>query len=72
MPQMITRRVSAHSRRDVRCLCPRCLQDYFLTNEYYIRRADPYALEKDSCLRCDRPGYDYILIRKTVRMSNVR
>lgn len=47
---------------EIRCLCYRCLQDYLGLNKYHIKRVDPYMVEKDECLRCGRPGYDYLLV----------
>lgn len=46
---------------DVRCLCPKCLNDYIHDPNYIVRRADPFAKKKDKCDKCGGSGWDYIL-----------
>lgn len=54
------------SSADIRCFCPKCLQEYIHSNRYIVRRLDPFASAKDKCDKCDSMGFDYILTpRKT-------
>ena len=46
---------------DVRCLCPKCFNDYIHDPNYIVRRADPFAKKKDKCDKCGGSGWDYIL-----------
>ena len=46
---------------DIRCLCPKCLQDYKANPSIIVKRLDPFARSKDRCIKCDNPGYDYLL-----------
>lgn len=49
----------------VMTLCGRCLNSYWQTNAYHIRRADPAQTVKDACMFCGiRMGYDYQLTPK--------
>lgn len=57
---------------DQRCLCFRCLQNYRATNMYRIRRINPYAMEKEPCDWCNRPGYDYELIPQNAMTRDTR
>ena len=34
---------------DIRCLCPKCLNDYFRNPNYVVRRLDPFAKSKGTC-----------------------
>lgn len=54
---------------DVRCLCHRHLRDYIDRSNYIVRRANPYAVAKEQCDWCNRPGYDYFVIE---RLANER
>lgn len=47
---------------DIRCLCSRCLQDYFTSNKYIVKRLDPFAKCKEQCDKCNSTGYDYVII----------
>lgn len=51
-------------KSDVRCLCHHCLQEYMDTHDYSINRVDPFQKIKESCDRCGKPGYDYIVKEK--------
>lgn len=54
-----------YSPRDqtaVRCLCPRCAEMYRNTGSFIIRRLDPFQKAKDTCDRCNHPGWDYVII----------
>lgn len=55
---------------DVRCLCPKCLDDYLETSEYIIRRLNPYDREKHTCDKCFRTGYEYILSPRKYPVKN--
>ena len=58
----------------IRCLCPRCLQDYINSKSYIVKRFDPFASVKEQCDKCNSMGYDYIITpRKTKHnQENVR
>lgn len=48
-------------------LCGRCLDSYWRTNAFYIRRADPSQFSKEICTFCGmRMGFDYFLTPKNV------
>lgn len=48
-------------RENIRCLCPKCLNDYIHNPDYIVRRLDPFAKRKDRCDKCDRDGWDYVV-----------
>lgn len=48
----------------IRCLCPQCAQMYRNTENFIIRRLDPFQKSKDTCDRCKRPGWDYVVLEK--------
>ena len=53
---------------DIRCLCYKCARDYMDNPSYSIRRLDPYQESRDTCDKCTRLGYDYVVYdKKTVR-----
>lgn len=47
---------------DIRCLCPKCLADYFNNPAYIVRRIDPLRGVKDRCDKCNGMGYDYMIL----------
>lgn len=49
---------------DIRCLCPKCLADYFNNPAYIVRRVDPLKCEKDRCDKCNGMGYDYMILER--------
>lgn len=49
---------------DIRCLCPKCLADYFNNPAYIVRRVDPLRGVKDRCDKCNGMGYDYMIFPK--------
>lgn len=51
--------------RNVRCLCPACLNSYLNSGSYIVRRKDIFAKEKDKCDLCDRPGWDYEITERS-------
>lgn len=40
-------------KENIRCLCPKCLNDYIHNPDYIVRRLDPFAKRKDRCDKCD-------------------
>lgn len=49
---------------DIRCLCPKCLEDYKTNPNINIRRLDPFCNVREKCDKCSGLGYDYIIFRK--------
>lgn len=49
---------------DIRCLCPKCLKDYFRNPNYIVRRLDPFQKSKGTCDKCNDRGWDYIVYDK--------
>lgn len=49
----------------VRCLCPKCLQDYKTSGSYIVRRVDPFVRVKEKCDKCEGYGYDYLVIERS-------
>ena len=47
---------------NIRCLCSKCVRDYMDCPDFIVKRLDPFAKTKDSCIKCDKPGYDYLLL----------
>ncbi len=49
----------------VMCLCRTCAESFRSAGNNYLRRIDPYQVERDTCTYCNRRlGYDYELIPK--------
>lgn len=48
-------------KENIRCLCPKCLNDYIHNPNYIVRRLDPFAKRKDRCDKCDGYGWDYVV-----------
>ena len=48
-------------KENIRCLCPKCLNDYIHNPDYIVRRLDPFAKRKDRCDKCNGDGWDYVL-----------
>ena len=46
----------------IRCLCPQCAESYRNTRSFIICRLDPFQKAKDACDRCNRPGWDYVVV----------
>lgn len=51
-------------KENIRCLCPKCLNDYIHNPDYIVRRLDPFAKRKDRCDKCDGDGWDYVVTDK--------
>lgn len=49
----------------VRCLCPKCLQDYKTSGGYIVRRVDPFVRVKEKCDKCEGYGYDYLITERS-------
>ena len=49
------------NKDDVRCVCPKCVNEYMNSGSFRISRLDPFQKVKEPCDRCNRPGYDYVL-----------
>lgn len=47
---------------DIRCLCPKCLQDYVDSKNYLVKRLDPFTSTKETCDKCESLGFDYLLV----------
>ena len=63
-------------KENIRCLCPKCLNDYIHNPDYIVRRLDPFAKRKDRCDKCDGYGWDYVVTdryssKKEKRCKNV-
>ena len=52
-------------KSDVRCLCYQCLSDCRSDRNLIIKRLDPLSREKDKCDKCNRLGFDYVIINKS-------
>ena len=64
-------------KENIRCLCPKCLNDYIHNPDYIVRRLDPFAKRKDRCDKCDGDGWDYVVTdryssKKEKRLSGWR
>ena len=53
----------------IRCLCPRCVNEYKETGAYIIRRLDPFQKFKDTCDRCNSLGWDYVVMNRRFNCS---
>lgn len=57
---------------DIRCLCPKYLQDYKSNSSLIIKRLDPFSSKKDRCVKCDGLDYDYIVYDKRRAFLQIR
>ena len=49
------------------CLCRRCLEGFFRTRRYNIRRLDPIEVIREPCMVCQVGyGYDFVIEPRTV------
>ena len=47
------------------CLCHTCVENFFSTGAYYLKRIDLCKTEKETCTYCNqRRGYDYYVTKK--------
>ena len=50
------------------CLCPKCLNAFWNTQKYIIRRKNPYQTVLDPCTYCGTgKGYDYFVFQRKKR-----
>lgn len=52
------------------CLCQSCVEFYRGNPDYYVKRLTPPNGPKDSCDRCGRAGFDYIVCEQHERFVN--
>lgn len=50
---------------NIRCLCVKCLEDYKNSQNYIVKRLDPFARVKEKCDKCQNLGYDYLVIERS-------
>lgn len=55
---------------DIRCLCTRCIQGYLHSENYIVRRLDPFSNSKEQCDKCDGKGYDYVFVPRKTKIKN--
>lgn len=49
------------------CLCKRCLEGFFRTGNYRIRRSDPIEVIREPCMMCQVGyGYDFVITQRAV------
>lgn len=51
-------------KNELRCLCRAHKEEYFSTNKYIVRRFNPFQIVKEKCDKCNKFGYDYLVIDK--------
>lgn len=54
---------------DIRCLCPKCLNDYMSNLNFVVRRLDPLVSVKEKCDKCNGMGYDYVVYDKRTALG---
>ena len=52
------------------CLCKRCLEGFFRTGNYKIRRSDPIEVIREPCMMC-QVGYGYLHVQKSIQQTAV-
>lgn len=50
---------------DVRCFCKKHADEYQNSDHYILKRLNYEQSVRDKCDKCDRLGFDYILIHKS-------
>ena len=55
------------NKRNERCLCSRCVNDYKSNPNYIVRRVDPFEKEKDTCEKCGALGWNYLIFDREKR-----
>ena len=45
--------------------CVKCLEDYKNSQNYIVKRLDPFARVKEKCDKCEGYGYDYLVIERS-------
>ena len=51
-------------RKDIHCLCHRCVNDLLEDPDVMVRRLNPFQREKESCDICRNYGYSYAVFRR--------
>lgn len=49
------------TEKNVRCLCPKCLNDYIQNPDFIVRRLDHFAKTREQCDKCGNAGWDYVI-----------
>ena len=58
---------NARERKMELCLCKRCLENFFRTRQYTIRRLDPIEVIREPCVMCQVGyGYDFVIAPRAV------
>lgn len=58
---------NARERKMELCLCRRCLEGFFRTQKYRIRRSDPIEVIREPCMLCQVGyGYDFVIEPRVV------
>ena len=58
---------NARERKMELCLCRRCVEGFFRTQKYRIRRADPIEVIREPCMLCQVGyGYDFVIEPRVV------
>ena len=50
--------------QDIRCFCKKHASEYINTGNYILKRLSYGRATLDKCDKCDRLGFDFILIEK--------
>ena len=50
--------------QDIRCFCQTHAAEYFNSGSYILKRINYRRRKLDKCDKCDRLGFDFILIEK--------
>ena len=49
------------------CLCRRCLEGFYRTQKYHIKRLNPIEVIREPCMMCQvGSGYDFVITQRTV------
>ena len=50
------------------CLCARCVEPFYESDDHYVKRIDPYQAVLEPCCICQsRYGYDYAIWDNSAR-----
>ena len=64
------RPLKERDEKNVRCLCSKCVGEYFSLNSYHVKRVELINPVKRACDKCGRPGFEfYIEDRKSFRSA---
>lgn len=59
-----TERSTENDSADIRCFCKKHAAEYINTGSYILKRLNYGRTTLDKCDKCDRLGFDFILIEK--------